>query len=207
MQGCRGWPPAGPSRPQRPSCFPGTTRAAAAPGAAPRRPPSFLPHQETHQDSVERRWRPSPLHVSQHGGAGVKAQPVGHQLEESNIQLLPPHLFPRCSGECRFNRTDLLDLLGCDRFAVSGYGALGHDDHVETRAPGSLLQRQSVRFFAQAELQTWRIPEQATFRHSYVCQPPAQVVLPALLWGHLRDEDPVGSAGLGRHQGQVPAAI
>lgn len=46
-----------------------------------------------------------------------------------------------------------------------------------------------------------------TFRHSYVCQPPAQMVLPALIWGHLWDEDPVSTAGLGRHQGQVPAAI
>lgn len=109
--------------------------------------------------------------------------------------------------EERVSVTDLLDLVGCDRFAVSGYGALGHYDHIETRASGSLLRRQSERTLVQAKWQTWCIQEQVTFRHSYVCQPPAQVVLPAVVWGHLWDEHPVGAAGLGRHQGQVPAAI
>lgn len=49
--------------------------------------------------------------------------------------------------------------------------------------------------------------EQLTFKHAYVCQPPAQVVLPSVIWGHLWDEDPVSSAGLGCHKGQVPADI
>lgn len=44
MQGCRGWPPAGPSRPQRPSCFPEKTQGAAtAPGSALRRLLSLSP--------------------------------------------------------------------------------------------------------------------------------------------------------------------
>lgn len=61
------------------------------------------------------------------------------------------HIFFRSSVEERFNLTDLLDLVGCDQFAVSGYGALGHYDHVETRASASLLGRQSERIFARAK--------------------------------------------------------
>ena len=42
--------------------------------------------------------------------------------------------------------------------------------------------------------------------HTYIHQPPAQVVLPVLSWGHLRNEHPVCTAGQSRHQSQVPAA-
>lgn len=108
------------------------------------------------------------------------------------------------SVEETFHFTDLLDLVGRDWFAVSGHGSLGHDDHIETGASGSLLRRQSER---TSKRPAWRMQEQLTFKRSYVCQPPAQVFLPSVIWGHLWDEDPVSSAGLGRHQGQVPAAI
>lgn len=74
--------------------------------------------------------------MSQDGGAGVKAKPVSHQLEETNIQLLLSH--PGTVEET-FHPTDLLDLVGRDWFAVSGHGSLGHDDHIETGASGSLL--------------------------------------------------------------------
>ena len=42
--------------------------------------------------------------------------------------------------------------------------------------------------------------------HTYVCQPPAQVILPALVWGHLWDEHPVRTTRQSRHQCKVPAA-
>lgn len=44
-----------------------------------------------------------------------------------------------CTVEETFHPTDLLDLVGRDWFAVSGHGSLGHDDHIETGASGSLL--------------------------------------------------------------------
>lgn len=42
-------------------------------------------YRVSHQYSVECRRCPSPLHVSQNGGAGVKSEPVGHQLEQTNM--------------------------------------------------------------------------------------------------------------------------
>lgn len=72
------------------------------------------------------------------------------------------HIFFFFSGavEERLNLTDLLDLVGCDQFAVSRYGALGHDDHIETRTSSSLLRRQSECTFVQAKQQTWWVQEQ-----------------------------------------------
>lgn len=38
-----------------------------------------------------------------------------------------------------------------------------------------------------------------TTMDTYIGQPPAQMVLPAFIWGHLWDEDPVGTTGQSRH--------
>lgn len=114
--------------------------------------------QETHQDPVERRWRPSPLHVSQNGGAGVKAEPVGHQLKGTNIQLSQPSF--HSTLEETFS-PDLLDLLGCDRLAISGYGTLGHNDHVKARASCSLLQRQPERVRSECHIYIARLDSRA----------------------------------------------
>lgn len=41
-------------------------------------------------------------------------------------------------------------------------------------------------------------------RHTYIREPPAQVVLPVVIWWHLWNEHPVGTTGQSCHQGQVP---
>lgn len=148
--------------------------------------------------------------MSQNGGSGVKTQPVSHQLEEINIQLLPPHpFFFFFAVLSRKDSTLLTFLIWSDVISLPSLDMAPSATMITLRREPRLLCCEGNQSIPLCRLNSrrGRFKSKVTFRHSYVCQPPAQVVLPALIWGHLWDEDPVSTAGLGRHQGQVTAAI
>lgn len=83
--------------------------------------------------------------MSKNSDAGIKAEPFSHQLGEVN----PAVSTARCLSNLDSyfttltlaKRTCLLDLVRCNRHAISGYRTLSHYDHIQTRTSGPLLEK------------------------------------------------------------------
>lgn len=80
--------------------------------------------------------------------------------------------------------------------------SLCHNDDVQTGAAASLLRGKNKTFTALKQAVIYN--SEHVGEDNDIGQSSTQMLLPALLWGHLRDEDPVGATGQSRYQGQIP---